>query len=1578
MNNKLLTLSFQTLTTSVKQRFKGALALLFMSLSFCGFSQDILTNYEGLVDPLTGDFRWSQGVISIESTDGTSYPISIGYSAEVKTNQPASWVGLGWNLNGGEITRSVNGFPDDHKDYTQTDIKYFNNATETETTSGWGPMYFSDYSYHNEHTQDVVFSSFRKTAAPTISPAFDQFQMSSSLQGGSFQLNNYELHETQLAARSYTSGSALIKSDNPDPARTFDYKTFQMDNDPFRNTCIVYYTNELINTILTNPTTAALYPDFKEYYNENGVQFSRSLLDAEAIGAFTVILANGTKLHFSLPVLEKSSKALMLDVDEFGALLQAETDTTQIISKSDDFATSWKLTSITGVDYRSNTSTNRVEDGDNGYWLNFYYAKWFDTEIRTPEYGLSNNATYSRNEREETKRPFKASVSIMEKENYYLDRIESDREALVFYKSIRNDEYAKQTVSPYSKIPALKVSKIVRYYKEGLSINKSNTTATITNFINLNSNTTERNATYLTEDYSTAHNSKVIKAIEFNYDYSLQPNYYKNISNYSSSHQTSGAILSLADQYIGETVYNVPTTWGASEGKLSLIGISSYENEHAAIFDPFQFTYASGVNNPNYHHWNNDLTGNYMPINSRKQTRIDNNNTQTNANDFWKLKEIHYPNNTLVKVDYERDEYNGKYIGFNDPSLIIPIKDMRIISVSALDIATIELELLDANDKNLLQSKANRRINFWSHFTGCSGVTDPTYLAAGIITYNDLGTKNSSLSSMGVVSNGNSNKVTYTVPLKNLDLDPNPTNQSECGDPGHSFVSYPNYKYAYFTVSDPVNITSTHRVKELKVYESSLATDYYALNYQYENGYATNNLSEAFIGYDESINFGNRNTPFNSLPFNVLYKNTTIHKKAIDGAAFYSSKLTHHISKPFSFSKHTSNGLENQCYIPYYLLKWRVKDLWEYMNQDDYELGDLPELLHCGIRTYIENTLIPSDPNLTANDYSDWEKVSYNIPNDATLSNTAIMRQDGGFNTIYCSSTSVFCNGKTVDNNTLNVGGSLVNYYKYYTDENMTDLFITHSSDVTDLTTQLGTLEKLETFDGDGNLILETDYEYDVKAYTLNDYSTNQGSNTANSSTKTRTRFRKYYYYPKRKYIFSKGMRYVEEIAELHTTTGLPIRILYSDPSSGVSEEIKTLLVDVDDLSVPGRRAASKLQLGIDIAGEFSFAKRLFWQNGESWSTELSGIKYNHNLLKPSLKVENKLYGYQIGHYLSSGTNGLDELSTQRVETNYVGAIMQRDENFNYSLLSLNVSQNSIFKPLAITTQGFVDNEIDPISEQEITLINQHYNPLETHSITTDVYSSIRYTLNGKWPFVSMANCRLGSFTATGFEGQEPNHTYFEGEITGSANRYEPTTNDITKAHTGKFVCRVNNASPEVAFKSTTDGVDGGVLETGRTYVASVWVNNQSTSGTPELSVSLNGSNNGGFYTRTWTRDINHADNITIGDWTLIEVEFAILPGYLSSYPSSGSWGSYPDPELKISLTGMGTGYCYFDDFRFHPIESPMEVSIFDEQYARITHVLDSRNQYTELEYDLAGRIIRKIRESIHGVYTAEELTYND
>lgn len=61
-----------------------------------------------MVDLFSGDFNYNIPLLDVEG-----YPINIAYHSGINTDQEATWVGLGWNINPGVINRNMRGLPDD-------------------------------------------------------------------------------------------------------------------------------------------------------------------------------------------------------------------------------------------------------------------------------------------------------------------------------------------------------------------------------------------------------------------------------------------------------------------------------------------------------------------------------------------------------------------------------------------------------------------------------------------------------------------------------------------------------------------------------------------------------------------------------------------------------------------------------------------------------------------------------------------------------------------------------------------------------------------------------------------------------------------------------------------------------------------------------------------------------------------------------------------------------------------------------------------------------------------------------------------------------------------------------------------------------------------------------------------------------------------------------------------------------------------------------------------------------------------------------------------------------------------------
>jgi|GEM_PF-2534454 len=83
-----------------------------------------------MVDTYTGQFRYSIPVITIPGPDGSGYTLSLGYNSNNKPDDEASWVGYGWTLNPGAISRNKRGFPDE---FNGVEVIYYKKRLRNQT-----------------------------------------------------------------------------------------------------------------------------------------------------------------------------------------------------------------------------------------------------------------------------------------------------------------------------------------------------------------------------------------------------------------------------------------------------------------------------------------------------------------------------------------------------------------------------------------------------------------------------------------------------------------------------------------------------------------------------------------------------------------------------------------------------------------------------------------------------------------------------------------------------------------------------------------------------------------------------------------------------------------------------------------------------------------------------------------------------------------------------------------------------------------------------------------------------------------------------------------------------------------------------------------------------------------------------------------------------------------------------------------------------------------------------------------------------------------------------------------------------
>ncbi len=105
MNKKIFLLLFGLIPLLTKAQVTGP-----KQPEMTGFESISTTD---MVNLLTGDLTYSIPIVNVPGPGG-GFSMPLSYHAGVKHDQDAGWVGLGWSLNPGVITRDVNQFPDDY------------------------------------------------------------------------------------------------------------------------------------------------------------------------------------------------------------------------------------------------------------------------------------------------------------------------------------------------------------------------------------------------------------------------------------------------------------------------------------------------------------------------------------------------------------------------------------------------------------------------------------------------------------------------------------------------------------------------------------------------------------------------------------------------------------------------------------------------------------------------------------------------------------------------------------------------------------------------------------------------------------------------------------------------------------------------------------------------------------------------------------------------------------------------------------------------------------------------------------------------------------------------------------------------------------------------------------------------------------------------------------------------------------------------------------------------------------------------------------------------------------------------
>jgi len=153
-------------------------------------------------------------------------------------------------------------------------------------------------------------------------------------------------------------------------------------------------------------------------------RYGSNYFDPDGIGAFSVIAADGLRYNYSLPVYQ--FERVFWDYEE------GETGPKQHIVDFGMYATSWLLTSITGPDYFDD-GNGYPDENDYGYWVRFDYGKWTDSYLWQTPYGEDNEESYVLDGKTHTTKTFGR------KQIYYLNQIKTKTHTALFIKDLRED-----------------------------------------------------------------------------------------------------------------------------------------------------------------------------------------------------------------------------------------------------------------------------------------------------------------------------------------------------------------------------------------------------------------------------------------------------------------------------------------------------------------------------------------------------------------------------------------------------------------------------------------------------------------------------------------------------------------------------------------------------------------------------------------------------------------------------------------------------------------------------------------------------------------------------------------------------------------------------------------------------------------------------------------------------------------------------------------------------------------------------------------------------------------------------------
>ena len=1325
----------------------------------------------------------------------------------------------------------------------------------------------------------------------------------------------------------------------------------------------------------------------------------------ENIGGFSVTNETGITYHYAVPVYNVFAYSYNGKRDEKGSLIWRKD------YNSKPYAYSWLLTSITGPDFVDRNNNGIADDDDWGYYINFRYGKWADNYYwRIPFEGTIKDID---NETE--------TFTFGQKQLYYLDAVETRTHTALFVKDIRNDAkgvttgyggiksemlikdsvhvtydmfpwevynnstipdmfnpqyaavgkdrngFSEDRYSNISPTSTMKLDKIILLDKSNLttdlnSLRQSSSELEHKHYIKATNNNIfefigqvngsathylHRGTSVLDKyDNIATLEANALKVIKFDHTYELAPETLNSMPN------TSNLYINSYSGYV-----QIPNE---RTGKLTLKAVKTYGKAGASVIPPTEFEY--DLDSPS------STPGSFSTSGSYGEAQISANFSNYNQGDIVKFEQsgktmyslLYFinPNKTIALV---------KIIGANDPS-------SGSISFTKTKNPPFNKEnydnwgyykpdvykesiLLQRNDYNerIRGALAVNDIDAWS----VKKIKSPIGSHIDITLSSDQFSNTPLTGKTAIIppifyNNSSKGKLPLIFKLDNGTF---------------SAILSANY-YNYFVSGQSCELrllSEKNSIIKKFNYDDNLTKTVTINSVQYNYGNGSFLIGGNTYNYGNSlgtitVNFSISNPPLNANFFNkvlttqspILWNDSycrsayfiTQKPDVIYGGDIRTDKITYTSANgTYSTEYNYNNGNISSGVIPYEAISIPTVFVDKHPGFTESNTSDNSVLK----KTFLNEAYQPVTKLLT---------LGAELPNSTNIyGNIEVTNKANG---IYYSKSRFKYQTFTPS----------MFVYKNYDNNTTGSNPLVHSATnkIVDKTSELANLLSFEVFDKNNHLIIGTYNNY--SSDNLNKYN-NQGIIT---ETFNETRLKQ----P------STNDRHIKRVVSIKETqpsvltstktvtngqTNTTYYQAYDFYNGQATEIVNENYLGEKYITFIKPAYKEYPKMGLKTEPDGATNKHMIAQTFSTYTYKASynifNTKYEKsgNPISADIQTWRDAYAYRI----YNPTIGNFEWQTQN-NTN----IWRKDKNYTYKTdLNPDGTFSGSFTEFNKNNTATYDANYGTgwLLVAENTTYDWFSKLLEQRALN-NAYASVKLGYNDSRVIASMTDTKYDEFAVTSAEQSDmktfANNIRFFGTEVRNYGAIETVPANV---HSGYSSVKAGAGNIALLYKLRL-GERGNYKP--RTYKASVWIK-----GTGQLYYKIyDQGTDPATVTPAYVSTANDVQ-LTINGWNLVSIDIPVTQQDINTSKIIEAGTGVAGTNNSFAYTASTSGTSYFDDFRFHPVSSPMTSYVYNS-FGELTYILDVNNVYTRFEYDNSGKLKAMYKETLSGEkkISEKELTF--